>query len=358
MDSSSELFDFYGCYRDSERREFQIMERQLNMTFHQDDTMDYCSSPYSYRNEKECNSTTYCSGDHTNGNENAKNSNFKNPPTIEDEANFTQTPDLYFEQENETYSVLSKDEHFIEVEENEDFTCKPSNTQYEEQKENFPQINMEQKHEKFHKILSKEAIYKKIQTSRNDFILEKINLLLNADVNLKKYKMKNLPNLGFNSRTNINFVQATLRMSLFDVFNYKWVELLNQKEKADPKNFSSADNKKMCNNKEILDKIKMSGSDKIKKFFCLTLGEVTSLYLNSKSFKQNRRSLIEKQSENCRSWLGYCCGHCKDFKKGFDMYVFGGPSYSGYIENFSYYLNKAQESEEILCISNSSDSTI
>jgi hypothetical protein len=345
MDSSSQLLEFPDCYSDFEKKEFQVMERQLNMCFNHDSIFDFCNSPY----QEEYNSTTIS----TSSGENGKNTNLNNDAIIENKPNFTQSPEIDNQNQNEDEeieinSVFSADEDFYALEENEDYTCRTPQEKIiilSENNKNF----IEEKHEKFYKIVAKEAIYKKIQTHRNDFILDKINAMISRDRNLKNFKMKNLPNLGYNSRTNINFVRETLRMSLFEIFNYKWIELLNQKEKADPKNFTISDRKKFENNKKIIERIKESGNRKLKNFFSLSLEDVTYYYFKSKSFIRNRRSLIEKQSENCRTWLGSCCGHCRDFQSKFDEYVCGGRNYLGYIQNFSNPVTKAYDEVEICC---------
>jgi hypothetical protein len=190
------------------------------------------------------------------------------------------------------------------------------------------------KNQFFHKILQREPILKKFQVVRNEYIIGTINAKLNTGKILSDCMMKNLPNKGFNSKTDFKFVRATLDMTLKEIFLYSWTKYLK-------KELTISDMKKQANNLEVLANILESDNDTLKDFMSSTLEEVTKEYLNSKSFSKDKETLVKEQMENCVSWKGKCSGHCYNFKKAYEIFIIGeSKQNSGYLE---YFKGEAQE---------------
>lgn len=211
------------------------------------------------------------------------------------------------------------------------------------------------KYQFFHKILQREPILKKFQVVRNEYIIGTINAKLNTGKILSDCMMKNLPNKGFNSKTDFKFVRATLDMTLKEIFLYAWTKYLK-------KELTISDKKKQANNLEVLANILKSDNDTLKDFMSSTLEEVTKEYLNSKSFSKDKETLVKEQMENCVSWKGKCSGHCYNFKKAYEIFIIGeSKQNSGYLEYFKGHAKIAKVKKgkkSIACLSASTDSSI
>lgn len=296
----------------------------------------------------------------------------KNLETLTDNEDESSSPlkkleiikDIEVSKKERLFNISKSKRKFNSQEKFEEFriTCTPSFSQlkklWDQRGKFFPPFNYYDKNEKFHKLLTKEAIYKKFQVGRNKYILEQINSKLKLDLKLKFCVMKNLPNKGFNCKTTLDFVSATLKMSLFDIFKYNWFREKENKGKSyqQPK----CEKCKRKNNIEIIAKIKEYANKDLKEYMLKTLEEVTKEYLESKSFKKDKESYINFQAEKCLAWQGYCCGHCSDFQKKFELYIHGiegREDMIGYIDNFTQCLNKTKLNVETISHLNSSIST-